>query len=108
MVALTEQKQKVEAALASLKRNANAGAMAAPVAASLIVAAVQPLEDNAGAMFYRLKAERWLSLLLATEPDMGLEQLAERTRALAAVSMGIQAELGGIPGRLSMLGSESN
>lgn len=103
MVAQTVQKQKVEEALASLKRNARVDAMAAPVAASLIVAAVLPLEDNAGAMFYRLKAERWLTLLLATEPDMGLEQLAERMRALAAVSKGVQAELSGIPGRLSML-----
>lgn len=93
------QKQKIEAALNTLSHPADA-----PVAAALIVEAVLPrAENNPGATFYRLKAEGWLSLLLASEPGLSVDQLAARVMALAAISERIKGELGGLAGRLQGL-----
>jgi len=78
--------------------------MSARIAASRIAATVLPGQpESAGSIYYRLKAEGWLSLLLASEPGMSLKQLAERVQSLSDISEKIKGELGGIAGRLHLM-----
>lgn len=82
------------------------GVMQARIAAAVIVTALTPVQKvSAGSEFYRIKAEDWLALLLASEPGMSLETLAARVSALASVSDGVKQELGGLAGRLATLAS---
>lgn len=93
------QQKRIEDALALVSLSADG--MASQIAAAFIVDALLPEPANAGGMYYRLKAQAWLTLLLAAEPGLSLAQFAERVRALSAVSGRIAGELGGIAGRLA-------
>jgi hypothetical protein len=75
----------------------------ARIVSSIIVQALFPQNLSSGAMFYSLKAQNWLTLLLEAEPDMSLETLSLRVCALAQVSPAVQGELGGLAARLSQL-----
>lgn len=96
-------KADVIAALGMLKPAGAGQEMQARIAAAVIVAALTPVQKiSAGSEFYRIKAEDWLALLLAAEPGMSIETLAERVSALASVSDGVKRELGGLAGRLAL------
>ena len=103
-----QQKEQILDALALLGTakitNVTAAAPTARIAAAIIVDTLLPNhKPTAGSMFYHIKAEDWLFLVLSSEPGIVLSELSDRLTALSTVSKNIKTEIGGIASRLSQI-----
>ena len=102
----SKERQKITEALAMTQ--ALADRIDSSVIAALIMEALLPQQEpTPGAVHYRMKAQRWLVLLLDSEPGMSLQQLAERVQGLAAISQHIKEEVGGLSARLQLVARQA-